>query len=69
MSNSSNTIEQRLANVEKELAELKGAVKTLKPDPNWISCISGTFGDDPEFDEMLRLGKEIRDAEQPPEDN
>jgi len=36
--------------------------------PNWISAISGSFKDDAEFDEIVRLGKEIRDAEQPPDD-
>jgi hypothetical protein len=63
----SKTIEKRLENVERELAALKGEIKSLKPDPNWISSISGTFKDDPEFDEVLRLGKELRDAEQPVE--
>ena len=64
----SNTIEQRLTSVERELAELKGEVKTLKPESNWITSICGSFKDDPEFDEVLRLGKEIRDAEQPAKD-
>ena len=63
----SKTIEKRLENVDRELAALKGEVKSLKPNPNWISSISGTFKDDPEFDEVLRLGKELRDAEQPVE--
>jgi hypothetical protein len=63
----SMTIEQRLENVERELAALKGEIKALKPDPNWISAICGTFKDDPEFDEVLRLGREIRDAERPEE--
>ncbi len=63
----SKTIEQRLETVERDLAALKGEVRTLKPDPNWISAICGTFKDDPEFDEVLRLGKELRDAEQPRE--
>jgi hypothetical protein len=63
----STTIEQRLENVESELAALKGEMKTLKPDPNWISSLCGTFKDDPEFDEVLRLGKEFRDAERPME--
>jgi hypothetical protein len=63
----SMTIEQRLENVERELAALKGEIKALKPEPNWISAISGTFKDDPEFDEVLRLGKEIRDADRPEE--
>jgi len=63
----SKSIEQRLENVERELAALKGEVESLKPDPNWISTICGTFKDDPEFDEVLRLGKELRDAEEPKE--
>jgi hypothetical protein len=63
----SKTIDQRLENVERELAALKGEIKALKPDANWISAISGTFKDDPEFDEVLRLGKELRDAERPEE--
>ncbi len=58
------TIEQRLENVERELAALKGEVQSLKPVANWINSICGTFKDDPEFDEVLRLGKEFRDAQQ-----
>lgn len=61
------TIEQRLEHVERELAELKGEIKTLIPRPNWISAIRGTFKDDSEFDEVLRLGKAIREADQPKE--
>ncbi len=57
------TIEERHENVERELAELK----TLIARPNWISAISGTFKDDPEFDEVLRLGKELRQADRPEE--
>lgn len=36
----------------------------MRPSGNWIDAISGTFKDDPEFDEILRLGKEIRNADQ-----
>ena len=61
------TIEQRLETVERDLAALKGEVKTLKPDANWINAICGTFKGDPEFDEVLRLGKELRDEDQPRE--
>jgi hypothetical protein len=63
----SNTIEQRLENIERELATLKGEVKTLIRRPNWISAVCGTFKDDPEFDEVLRLGKELREADLPEE--
>jgi hypothetical protein len=63
----SKTIEQRLENVERELAELKDHIKIRNSRPNWISAISGTFKDDPEFDEVLRLGKELREADRPKE--
>jgi hypothetical protein len=62
------TIEQRLEKVEKEVADLRSHVKNLRPATNWIDAITGTFRDDPEFDEILRLGKEIRDADRPPEE-
>ncbi len=61
------TIEQRLADVELQLAELKAEIKTLVPRPNWISAICGSFKDDPDFDEVLRLGKELREADRPKE--
>ena len=60
-----STIEQRLAQVEKELAELKQQVQGRNAKTNCVDSITGSFQDDPEFDEMLRLGKEIRDADKP----
>ena len=62
----SQTIEQRLEDVERELATLKVVVKTLKPGPSWITSMSGTFKDDPEFDEILLLGKQLQDSDGPP---
>ncbi len=61
------TIVQRLENVEKELAELKGEIRALIPRPDWISAIAGTFKDDLEFEEVLRLGREFRDSDRPRE--
>ena len=57
------SIEERLAVVERELAYLE---TRLPPEPkpgNWIEKISGSFKDDPEFDEILRLGREMRQAD------
>jgi hypothetical protein len=62
----SDTIESRLAKVERELAILKAKIPRGKS--NWIEEITGTFQDDPDFDEIVRLGKELRDAEQPEDD-
>ena len=58
-----STIEERLAHVEQDLARLKSQVDGLRSKPNWIDQITGTFRDDPEFDEILRLGREIRQAD------
>ena len=61
----SETIETRLARVERELAILKA--RSPHDKSNWIAEITGSFKDDPEFEEIVRLGKEMRDAEQPEE--
>jgi hypothetical protein len=57
------TVEERLTIIEKELAELKRKLPVPKRD--WIARISGSFKGDPDFGEILRLGREIRDAEGP----
>lgn len=62
----SMTVEQRLAQVEREIADLKSRVNSLGGQkPNWIDTVSGSFKDDPDFEEIVRLGKEIREADRP----
>ena len=61
-----NGVEERLALLEKEVAELK---RTVRPRENWFDRVAGSMKDDPEFDEVLRLGREIRQAERPDEDS
>lgn len=61
------TVEERLEKLEREVQELKllratdGDARSRKS--NWISKISGSFKDDAEFDEILRLGHEERKAD------
>jgi len=62
------TIEVRLAKVERELAILKARTGENGTKANWIEKITGSFKDDPDFDEIVRLGKEMRDAELPEEE-
>lgn len=59
-------LEERLRRVETELAELKNAKPKVEPQP-WYRLAAGQFKDDPVFDEIVRLGKEIRDAERSPD--
>jgi len=58
-----STIEERLAAVEKAVAELQQGKAAVEPKHGWVEKITGTFKDDPEFGEILRLGQEIRQAE------
>jgi len=58
------SIEERVAKVEKEIERLKDQSNGAKDKSNWISDISGSFKDDVEFDEILRLGREERQADQ-----
>jgi hypothetical protein len=57
-----STLEQRLSHVEEDVACLKSLVGELRSKENWIDQITGSFKDDPEFDEVLRLGREIRQS-------
>jgi len=58
------TVEERLTALEKELRELKQQVSLQKDQRSWIEKIAGTFKDDPDFDEIVRLGREFRKAAQ-----
>ncbi len=58
----SQTIEQRLSEVEKELAKLKQQLPLETDEKSWVERIAGTFKDDPDFDEIVRLGREFRQS-------
>lgn len=62
------TIEERLAKVERELNQLKAAVGSCGSKAGWLFRLTGSRKDDPVFDEIVRLGKEIRDAEKNKQD-
>ena len=56
------SVEERLARLEKEVEELRKARREEQAARrgDWISKITGSFKDDPEFEEILRLGREER---------
>ncbi|MBM4257613.1 MAG: hypothetical protein FJ147_17185 [Deltaproteobacteria bacterium] len=58
------TVEERLSALEKELKELKQQVTVQQEQRSWIEKIAGTFKDDPDFEEIVRLGREFRKAAQ-----
>ncbi|MBN1459429.1 MAG: hypothetical protein JXA57_07820 [Armatimonadetes bacterium] len=59
---SQQTTEERLTKVEQELAELKRQLAHQKDGKSWIERIAGTFENDPDFDDIVRLGREFRDS-------
>jgi hypothetical protein len=63
------SVEQRLAALEQQVAELKQRLDQLAPSQrNWIEEISGCMKDYPEFEEVVRLGAEWRRAQRDPGD-
>nr|WP_309686402.1 hypothetical protein [Armatimonas sp.] len=60
------TLEERVALIEEELKQLR---QLTQPSPtpkhkDWHALL-GTFDDDPAFDEIIRLGREYRNAQIP----
>jgi hypothetical protein len=53
-------LEQRVNDLEQQIAELRREVKPLRPFGNAAETF-GAFANDPEFDEMIRLGREYRE--------
>jgi len=58
-----SALEERLAPIEVQVADLRSQVENLRSKGSWIDEITGSFKDDPEFDEILRLGREIRQTD------
>ena len=58
-----STLEERVSHVEQDLAKLKSQVESLRSERGWIDRIKGSFKNDPDFEEILRLGREIRQAD------
>ena len=67
-------IEDRLDVLERELAEVKVklarvAAQSSGTQPDWLDVMEGSMSEFPEFDEMVRLGREYRKSFHPAEDN
>jgi len=63
------TVDDRLNLLENELTELRKKLSQHLDsaaelfNSNWIGRVAGSFRDEPEFDEVLRLGREARNSE------
>jgi hypothetical protein len=53
-------LEKRVTLLEQEFDRLRGEIRLLGPLKS-VSDTFGMFANDPEFDEIIRLGREYRD--------
>ncbi len=57
------SLEERMAAVEAAIAELQKQV--TEPQPiNWLQQITGSFKDEPAFEEVLAYGQAIRQGDE-----
>ena len=52
-------LERKVYELERQVTELRGEVKPLRPLESCADTF-GMFANDPEFDEIVRLGREFR---------
>ena len=57
------SLEERLAAVEAAIAELQKQVATPQAT-NWLQQITGSFKDEPAFDEVIAYGRAIRQGDE-----
>lgn len=61
---SNSSLEQRLASVEAAVTEIRQQMKAKNQETensqNWLDQISGSFENEPAFDEVLKYGEAIR---------
>jgi hypothetical protein len=66
---SSQTLEQRVAQLEAQLLQITALLKTERTAiPNWIDRLTGSISNDDLFLEALEYGRSFRVADQPSDD-
>ena len=62
------TLEQRMTALEDAMRELQEAMRARHPAPDWLDRVIGSMKDEPAFDEVVALGRAIRQSDRPAED-
>ena len=57
------SLEERIAAVEAAIIELQKQIANPEPT-NWLEQITGSFKDEPAFEEVLAYGKAIRQGDE-----
>jgi hypothetical protein len=61
----SSSLEQRVADLEAEVATLKRRLEKLDRTSPWWEQIAGTFENDPIYEKAMQLGREYRQSLRP----
>jgi hypothetical protein len=59
------SMEDRLLAMEAAIVDLQKQVALNRVSGNWLEQITGSFKDDPVFEEILRYGREYRESHYP----
>ena len=62
------SLEQRVAALESELAEVKRRLSQTDSNGNWVDEVSGSMQPFPEFEDVVRFGRELRESTDAPTD-
>lgn len=60
-----SAIEQRLTNLEREVAALKQKNNDDSTSDNWLKKLIGSISDKEAFDKALEYGREFRQSDRP----
>ncbi len=66
----SETIEERLTTLEREMTRVKARLEpeTVQPPNPWLDHVYGAFKDDPLFEKAVKYGQEWRESQDTEED-
>jgi hypothetical protein len=56
-------VENRLNALEREVADLKQRVAATRTESKWIERVTGSMKDEPDFSQVLELGRAARAAD------
>jgi len=63
------SLESRIVELERQIARLSARFSVpRKPRKNWLSSMAGCMAGYPEFEEVVRLGREWRESFRPDEE-
>jgi hypothetical protein len=60
-----SSVEDRLSMLETQVTVLQQQLGPRGRNEDWLNRVSGSFRNEPDFDEILRLGREIREQDKP----